>query len=207
MARIRGRCTATRRPPSVTEPSPAPCRVADRSGSCLPRGPQTASTSAFIIAAITCSPVPTAIASRPSCTSPASSAIATLTASGSTGAVALTAVFWYSFIAVPCLLGRLGGRPTPTARQVSGGGPPPQLPRCDMRSHVASELPDRRVGDAVGVVPGPCSRPVPTPTGVAGNGGVRSSGESPRAPVPSGSHRRGEDRTGEGREPPLIPRD
>ena len=39
--------------------------------------------------------------------------------------------------------------------------------------------------------PGSCSRPVPTLTGVAGNGGVRSSGRSPRAPVPSGSHRPG----------------
>ena len=107
-----------------------PCRTALRSGSCLPFGPHTASTSAFIIAAITCSPVPTAIASRPSCTSPASSAIATDTASGSTGVVALSSVLLVVLLhSGPLSLGRLGGRPTPTARQVSGGGPPPQLPR------------------------------------------------------------------------------
>ena len=94
MARIRGRVTGTRRPPKVTEPSSLPCRTAVRAGSCLPFGPHTTSTSAFIIAAITCSPVPTAIASRPSCTSPASSAIATLTDSGSTRVVALAALFW-----------------------------------------------------------------------------------------------------------------
>ncbi len=35
---------------------------------------------------------------------------------------------------------------------------------------------------------------------------MRSSGESPRAPVPSGGHRRGEDRTGELLEPSLMAR-
>jgi hypothetical protein len=60
----------------------------------LPFGPHTASTSAFIIAAITCNPVPTAIASRPSCTSTANSAIAIDTTSASTGAIALVAFFW-----------------------------------------------------------------------------------------------------------------
>ena len=94
MARIRGRVTGTRRPPRVTDPSSLPCRTAVRAGSCLPRGPHTASTSAFIIAAITCNPVPTAIASRPSCTSPASSAIAIDTASGNTGVIALVVFFW-----------------------------------------------------------------------------------------------------------------
>jgi len=49
--------------------------------------------SAFIIAAITCNPAPTATASRPSCTSAASSAIATDTASGRTGVAALVAFF------------------------------------------------------------------------------------------------------------------
>ena len=34
--------TGTRRPPTVTEPASLPCRVAVRSGSCLPRGPQAA---------------------------------------------------------------------------------------------------------------------------------------------------------------------
>jgi hypothetical protein len=67
VARIRGRVTGTRRPPRVTDPASLPCRTADRAGSCLPFGPHDASTSAFIIAAITCSPVPTASASRPSC--------------------------------------------------------------------------------------------------------------------------------------------
>ena len=45
------------------------------------------------------------------------------------------------------------------------------------------------------VVPGPCSGPVSIRACVAGNGGVRSPEESPRIPVPSGGHRRGEDRT------------
>ena len=94
MARIRGRVTATRRPPRVTEPASAPWRTATRAGSCLPLGPHTAATSALIIAAITCSPVPTAIASSPSCTSPASSANATVTACGSAGIVAHAAFFW-----------------------------------------------------------------------------------------------------------------
>jgi hypothetical protein len=86
-----GRVTGTRRPARVTEPSSLPCPTADRAGACFPFGPHAAATSAFIIAAITCGPVPTAIASRPSCTSPVSSAIVTLTASGSTGVVAVPA--------------------------------------------------------------------------------------------------------------------
>jgi hypothetical protein len=52
----------------------------------LPFGPHSALTSAAIIAAITCRPAPTAIASRPSRTSAAISSIATLTTSGTTGA-------------------------------------------------------------------------------------------------------------------------
>src|SRR5665647_3733749 len=64
---------------------------------------------------------------------------------------------------------------------------------------IRDRSPSRGLGDVY-------KRQVPTPTGVAGNGGVRSSEESPRAPVPSGSHRQGEDRTGELREPPLTPR-
>ena len=51
-----------------------PCRTAVRSGLCLPLGPHTAVTSASIIAAITCSPVPTASASSPSLQPSASSA-------------------------------------------------------------------------------------------------------------------------------------
>jgi hypothetical protein len=48
----------TRRPPRVTEPCPAPCRDAARSGSCLPRGPHTATTSASINSCITSRPGP-----------------------------------------------------------------------------------------------------------------------------------------------------
>jgi hypothetical protein len=47
-----------------------------------------------MIAAITCSPVPTARASRPSRMSPASSASATLTVSGTAGWLVSISVFW-----------------------------------------------------------------------------------------------------------------
>ncbi len=93
-ARIRGRSTGTRRPPRVTEPFSVPCRTADRFGSCLPFGPHAAATSASIIAAITCSPVPTAIASRPSRTSATISPSATVTASGTASAVAAASIVW-----------------------------------------------------------------------------------------------------------------
>ena len=93
MARIRGRVTGTRRPAEGDRPvaGAVPHRRAIQIVAA--RRPAHASTSAFIIAAITCSPAPTVIASRPSCTSPANSAIATLTDSG-TRDVALTALFW-----------------------------------------------------------------------------------------------------------------
>jgi hypothetical protein len=80
--RIRGRSMGTRRPPRVTDPFSLPCRTAVRLGSCLPFGPHTATTSASIIASITCSPAPTAIASSPSRTSATMSPIATDTTSG-----------------------------------------------------------------------------------------------------------------------------
>ena len=52
--------------------------------------------------------------------------------------------------------------------------------------------------EAVGAVTGPCPYdPSPPLTCDTGNGVVRSSGESPRTSVPSGSYRQGEDRTGE----------
>jgi hypothetical protein len=54
---------------------------------------------------------------------------------------------------------------------------------CDTRSHAASELADGSWEDRryVGcVVPGQCSRPVPTLTCVAGNCGVKSSTEKPK---------------------------
>ena len=94
MARIRGRRTGTRRPPRLTDPAPWPWRVALRSASWRPLGPHTAVTSASIIAAITCSPAPTARASSPSRTSPANSANATLTCSGTAGAYVSISVFW-----------------------------------------------------------------------------------------------------------------
>jgi hypothetical protein len=62
--------------------------------------------------------------------------------------------------------------------------------------------------DVESVIPGLCSEPVPTLTCVAGVEpvGCEARGRSPRAPVPSGGYRRGEGRTGELREPPLMPR-
>ena len=58
------------------------------------------------------------------------SAIATPTHSGIAGALALTDWIWLLFFtAVPLLLVCLGRRPTPTTRQVSSGGPPPQVLR------------------------------------------------------------------------------
>ena len=76
-ARTRGRVTATRRPPRVTEPRSRPWRTAVRAWSCLPFGPANAVTSASINACITCRPAPTANASRPSCMFSAISLIAT----------------------------------------------------------------------------------------------------------------------------------
>ncbi len=96
-ARTRGRSTGTLRPPSVTDPGPAPWRTATRSGSCLPFGPASAVTSASISALITCRPAPTASASNPSRRSAATSAITTFTCSGTIGSGAngvSEAVFW-----------------------------------------------------------------------------------------------------------------
>jgi hypothetical protein len=48
----------------------------------------------------------------------------------------------------------------------------------------------------------------PALTCVAGDGGVRSSGSKPKGrPFHPGVTGEGEDRTGESREPPLMPRD
>ena len=60
-----------------------------------------------------------------------------------------------------------------------------------------SESVDWRFDDVEDLTSGRCSRPVPALTCAAGNGRVRSSGESPRTLVPSGGHRRGEGWTGE----------
>ena len=56
--------------------------------------------------------------------------------------------------------------------------------RCDTRSHYASELADWRTGYVGRVVRGACSRPGPALSCAAGNGGVRSTGISPRASRP-----------------------
>ena len=126
-ARIRGRRTGTRRPPKVTEPSSLPCRVAARAGSCCPFGPHTATTSAAIIAAITCNPAPTARANSPSRTSPAISPNAMLTCSGTACAPASVVSFWLPLpTAVPFLECSWRSTRVPTPRQVSGGGPPPR---------------------------------------------------------------------------------
>ncbi len=71
--RTRGRSTSTRRPPSVTSPSSWPCRTATRSGSCLPFGPTTSSTSSSISSVNTPSPTPTLSANSPSFAAPTSS--------------------------------------------------------------------------------------------------------------------------------------
>ena len=72
---------------------------------------------------------------------------------------------------------------------------------CATRSRTnMSGLTDGEAADdeAVGAVTGPCPYDPSLPlTCDAGNGVVRSSGESPRTSVPSGSYRQGEDRTGE----------
>jgi hypothetical protein len=60
----------------------------------LPFGPHATLTSSFIIAVITCNPVPTAIASSPSRTSATISPSATDTASGTARAVAATSIVW-----------------------------------------------------------------------------------------------------------------
>jgi hypothetical protein len=56
--------------------------------------------------------------------------------------------------------------------------------RCDTRSHLARGLADWRADYVGRVVPGACSRPGPALSCAAGNGGVRSTGESPRVSRP-----------------------
>ena len=80
----RGRCTSTRRPPSVTSPSSWPCRTAVRSALCLPFGPTTSSTSSSINSVSTPSPTPTLSASSPSFAAPTNWPSASCTRSGST---------------------------------------------------------------------------------------------------------------------------
>ena len=79
--------------------------------------------------------------------------------------------------------------------------------RTGLRREVARIGVNALIGGSIeieGVVPGPCSWPGLGLTCVAGvPGGVRSSGKSPRAPVPSGGHRREAERTGEALKPPT----
>jgi hypothetical protein len=88
----------------------------------LPFGPASELTSASINVDMTCRPAPMARASKPAYMFSAISAIATPTRSGN--AVAFTGWIWllfYSslFFTTALLLVCLGGRPTPTTRQVS----------------------------------------------------------------------------------------
>ena len=79
--------------------------------------------------------------------------------------------------------------------------------RCDTRSPLASELADWRADYVGSVVPGACSTPGPpcrAPLVIAACG---AQGKARGLRVPSGSHRRGADRTGESREPSLMPRE
>lgn len=72
-------------------------------------------------------PVRTARASRPS---PTSSPNVTLTCSGTAATLVSVLSSWYfCATAVPFLGSFLVGHPSTTARQVSGGGPPPENPR------------------------------------------------------------------------------
>jgi hypothetical protein len=73
-----------------------------------------------------------------------------------------------------------------------------QYHNCDMRSHAASGCVERRVGLCRRRSPGQRRKTCPRRDVRAGLLGwrVRSSRESPRAPDPSGGHRRGEGRAG-----------
>jgi hypothetical protein len=102
-----------------------PCRTASRPASCLPFGPANPVISASIIAAITFRPVATLIANSPSRAEMAASDNARRTSRAGRAAQA-----WRSSRpragSVPWSwrspsMGRLGGRPTPTPRQASGG--------------------------------------------------------------------------------------
>jgi len=65
----------------------------------------------------------------------------------------------------------------------------------------------KEVGQSVDcVVPGKCSVPVPTRTCAAGDGGVRSFGECPRVPAPSGGNRLGKTGRANASEPLMMPR-
>jgi hypothetical protein len=91
----------------------------------LPFTPASAVTSASISELMTCSPVPTARANKPSARFAVICSMLIVTCSPTMSAFAPTALLWYLCIWwSPVLVVSLDGRPTPTARQESGGGPP-----------------------------------------------------------------------------------
>src|SRR5581483_4766280 len=144
--RTRGRRTATRRPPSVSDPCSWPCRFADRSGSCLPFGPTTSSTSSSISSCTTPSPTPTLRASSPSLAAPTSSPSASWICAGNTrsaAAAAVTTVGPDTFLmAVPPVSNGLQRtRTLPTAADGAGG----TAAQTSTRSRTTSEP---RKGDA-----------------------------------------------------------
>ena len=135
--------TGIRRPPRLTEPAPWPCRTAVRWGSWRPFCPHTAVTSASMIAAITCSPVPTARASGPRASHrPARRAPRSPVGHGGLARVDLLV-----------LVGLAHGGPLP--RGVLGGSPE-YLPRGGLRRGTAGSS-STRSGTTSG--PGRCRQP------------------------------------------------
>jgi hypothetical protein len=90
------------------------------------------------------------------------------------------------------------GNVTPTVRIQYKKTKVKQYHNCDMRSHAVSGCVERRAGSCRGRSPGQRRKTCPRRDVRAGLLGwrVRSSRESPRVPVPSGGHRRGEGRAG-----------
>ncbi len=131
--RARGRLTLTRRPPSTTEPGAEAWRVAVRSAILACLGPTLVVSSSSIISAITRRPTATLMASSPSRAAPATSASCRRSSSDSSdSSVASSRSTRHSLdtvllTAVPFQSVFLAERPTPTTRQVSGGGPPPHF--------------------------------------------------------------------------------
>jgi hypothetical protein len=115
--------------PRVTWPGSAPWRTAARSGLWRPLGPTSRATSSASMAWSTCRPVPTARASSPSRGGVGQFGHGD---GHSLGQVQLRVVDRGGALGIlrhggPLLVERLGGCPTPTTRQVTGRGPPPQL--------------------------------------------------------------------------------
>jgi len=78
--------------------------------------------------------------------------------------------------------------------------------RCDTRSHLARELADWRAGYVGRVVPGACSRPAPPCRALPVTAGCGAQGKPKGLPSHPVGYRRGAGRTGESREPSLMPR-